>query len=146
MEEEEEQKILIFVQFGYSKSLKEGQKLTVCHNDMPVNIDDTVRYLTPVSSRKTKLFCIKPLECQEGDIIKIESKVGLRLLGEDENRSFIGLYKVNKDKHIEYSFPGVGFGSGFPLLKGKVEVLSVLTSKERRLNGIRDMMEENDES
>jgi hypothetical protein len=137
----------VFIQLGFCKFIKEGSKLEAFINDTKVEIKDGDggNYLTPLSQRYNRLWYLKPVECETGDIIRIESKVGLRGLGPDEKRSFTGLYQVDEVAEVvEIKVFGVGFGREFPLLKGPVKQLSFVTMEDLRINKAQSALNETD--
>ncbi len=134
--------MIVHCQFGHARYMTEGQLIEVYHNNVKLTMEGG-DYLTPMSSRKTKMFYLKPVECKEGDLLKVDCKVGLRLLGEDEDRTFQALFKVDstiQDKH--FVFPKVGYGYGFPILKGSIDQISLITAKDKRLQAIKTKMEQ----
>lgn len=128
--------MIVYCQLGFRKNLKGGQVIEVYINDYKINIDgsDGGSYLTGVSSRRTNMWYLKPLECQHGDVIRVECKTGLRELGPDEEKTFTAIFMVDENScEDEFKFVEAGRGYGFPILKGKISPISVMTAKERRL-------------
>jgi hypothetical protein len=135
----------IFIQTGFCKNLKEGSKLEVFINDAKIEIEknDEGVYLTPLAQRYTRMWYQKPVDCATGDIIRVESKVGLRGLGPDEKRSFTGLYQVDEGaSSVEIKVFGVGFGREFPLLKGSLREVSFQTLENVRINKAQSALNE----
>lgn len=129
--------MLVYCQIGFRKNLQGGCILSVHHNDVPVDIkesSDNGQYLTGIANRHSDMWYLKPIECNNGDVIKLECKSGLRGRGPDEEKSFTALFVVDDTVNDDsFNFAGIGVGHGIPLLKGKVKRLSVMTVKERRL-------------
>jgi hypothetical protein len=132
-------------QLGFSKTLKEGQLIQVYHNNIQLDRNGG-EYLSAMAKRKSESWYMRSINCSQGDIIIIESKVGLRELGVDEDRSFTAIFAIDSgEKETEFKHYKVGFGHGFPLIKGQIKQLSFLTEKEKRLSVVKSKLETGDD-
>jgi len=141
-----EDEVTVFVQFGFCRNLKEGQKLEAFVNGCQLEIEpeDGGIYLTGVAQRYKRLWYLKPITCIKGDIIQIVAKVGIRTLGADERRSFTGLYQVDPELAVEEIHKPVGFGQEYPIVKGPVQEVSFSTLEDERLSKARGILDDND--
>lgn len=137
--------MIVYCQFGHAKYLKEGQLIDIYINGEKLKMDNG-DYLSAMAKRKTSRWYLKPIECKDGDIITLDVKVGMRCLGSDEDRTFIAVFRVSDAcPEVEFKFPKVGYSYQFPLLKGKIEKVSLLTEKEQRLEKLKAKLENKDE-
>ena len=128
--------LTIYCQIGYTRNLRGGHFVSVYLNDLKVDIKDGDGgdYLTGVAERNRNLWYLKPLQCNNGDVIRIECKSGLRGLGPDEYKSFTAIFMVDDGaQNEEFKFPETGRSREFPLLNGKVRKISCMTVAEKRL-------------
>jgi hypothetical protein len=130
----------ILCQIGWQRNLLEGQKIEIYYNSNLLQMKNG-DYLTSKAQRNHSMWYMCNIDGQTGDNIYIKSSVGLRCLGEDENRSFEAIFSVDENlPEISFSFPKVGYGHNFPILKGKLNQISLLTSKDKRLMSIRSKL------
>ena len=126
----------VFIQIGWSRNIKGGQLITVSVNNNSVDMTQG-EYLTSQAERHKRLFYMKPIDCKDGDLITLESKVGIRTLGVDEYNSFTAVFQVNESNtESEFKWAGVGYPN-FPLIKGKINQVSIITAKELRESKIK---------
>lgn len=138
--------MIAYCQVGFSKNIKEGQKIEVWLNDKKLEIkkNDGGQYLTPMSQRYVKCWYLKPFDVEIGDTVLIKCMTGLRGLGSDEKRTFDAVYTVGNVDNIEEKVPCVGFGKDFPILKGPFTKVSFVTAEDLRLAKANGMLNDND--
>lgn len=138
--------MIVYCQLGHAKFLKEGQLVEVYLNQQKLDFKDG-DYLSAQAQRRTQQWYLRPIECKEGDLITLVVKTGLRTLGCDELRTFTAIFKVEGDDELSWNYPQVGYQHGFPLIKGKVKLIEIMTEKEKRLERLRAKLEDtsNDE-
>lgn len=121
--------MIIYCQLGWKRNIKGGQLINIYHNNTPIDMTQG-DYLSAQSDRNKEMWMLRPIECQDGDIIIIDCKVGLRGLGTDEHNTFTATFQVDKTiPNNTFEWHSVAY-RGFPLLKGKFKQISVLTAKE----------------
>ena len=124
---------LIAVQVGFSRTLKEGQLVTVTLNEKDVDREkQSGMYLTGMSQRHTNCWYLADLECKTGDVIVIDVKTGVRQKGVDEKRTFRKTLRVDETFPVnEIVVQGVGFYTA-PLAKGRFEELASVSKQDER--------------
>lgn len=137
---------VIILQIGFSRGFKEGQLLNAYINDEQVSWRDdselNIVYLTALSDRNKRIWVLKSVECQDGDLIRIEIKIGLRGKGADENRTGELLFRVDGSVPVQEVILGKTGFKGYPLLKGSVVEMGRIFKTDERLMEADMMLQE----
>jgi len=123
----------VFALYGFKKSFKEGYivKITLDEKELSANTEGAEFVSNPAHRGRESWWAVS-LDLQEGQVIRLETKVGARGKGQDSDRTTEQWFTVNPDYPvIEIRVPRVGFKS-YPLLKGKLQVISAKTMQEEK--------------
>jgi hypothetical protein len=122
----------IVCQIGYSRSRREGQKVSAFINDVECDWSDkSGKFLTSFID-KNRIWYLWDGELEAGDSIRLEVLTGIRGGGVDEKRTFEAVYVVDGNAPVrEIQIPGVGC-KGYPLLKGRITVVGAVSEADKR--------------
>lgn len=123
----------VFALYGFKKSFKEGYivRVTVDEKELSANTEGA-EYVSNPAHRGRESWWAVSLDLEEGQVIRLETKVGARGKGQDSDRTTEQWFTVNPDYPvIEIRVPKVGF-KRYPLLKGKLQTISAKTLQEEK--------------
>lgn len=123
----------VFALYGFKKSFKEGYivRITVDEKELSANTEGA-EYVSNPAHRGRESWWAVSLDLEEGQVIRLETKVGARGKGQDSDRTTEQWFTVNPDYPItEIRVPKVGF-KRYPLLKGKLQTISAKTLQEEK--------------
>lgn len=132
----------IFALFGFKKSFKEGYVVRVTVDDRELNGNsEGAQFVSNPANRGREAWWAIALELEEGQVVKLETKVGVSGKGQDSDRTTEQWFTVNPDYPIEeIRVPKVGFRR-YPLLKGKLQTISAKTLQEEKDAVIEDLLD-----
>lgn len=135
--------MLVTVQVGFCRNLKEGQLVTTTLNEVEVDRDKQQgMYLTGMSQRHTNCWYLADLECKTGDVIIIDVKTGVRQKGVDERRTFRKTLRVDEALPVtEVIVQGVGYSTA-PLAKGRFEELASVSKQDERRQQVESQLDD----
>lgn len=120
--------------YGWKKNAKEGLLVEVFVNDSAISKGELV---SNPAQRQREMWWAKTLDVAEGTVIRLETKVGIRGAGRDNDRTTSNCYIARRGFPIrDIHVPRVGFRN-FPLLKGPLEIIlqqSVQDETDRQLD------------
>lgn len=123
----------VFALYGFKKSFKEGYivRITLDEKELSANTEGA-EYVSNPAHRGRESWWAVSLDLEEGQVIRLETKVGARGKGQDSDRTTEQWFTVNPDYPvIEIRVPKVGF-KRYPLLKGKLQTISAKTLQEEK--------------
>lgn len=136
----------IFALFGFKKSFKEGYVVNVYVDDVKLTGDsEGAQFVSNPAHRGREAWWVTSLELNEGSVIRLETKAGVRGKGQDSDRTTDQWFAVNPDYPVvEIRVPRIGF-KRYPLLKGKLHTVSSQTEQEAKDAVIESLLEEIEE-
>lgn len=115
----------VSVQIGFKKSYKETQRVEAKLNGDKLTwtkSGDTYNgeFITPTANRKTECLFMALLDCEDGDVLELETSVFMSGRGPDEERTRSVRFHVSEMvEPIQYEIPKFG-ANGYPLVSGRL--------------------------
>ena len=129
--------------FGWKKNAKEGVLVEVYVDGHQLSSgEDGIELVSNPAHRRWEMWWAANLEVPEGTVITLSTKVGVRGVGRDSDRTTSHRYVVRQDYPVrEVQVRKVGF-RGFPLLKGPVEIVLAQSLQDFTDKKIEAMLDE----
>lgn len=129
--------IPIFVQFGFKKGFTGGQIVSVEVGGYAVSKDSgDIAFISNPAKRVTECWWAGKVMATPGTQVHLVTKVGIRGVGPDTERSSDQWYVVDAGAPMrEVEIHGVGY-KGYPLIKGQMRPVSTRSEHDVRLAGV----------
>jgi len=136
----------VLVQIGYTKNKKQTQTVKAYVDDLELHWNDNSgKYLTSHKDRKFRnmLWYMYELDLSIESVLRLSVKTYLNGAGIDEERTFEALYQgCDEDDPIKsVDISGVGLRN-YPLIKGRIQELSIVSEDDKRKSEIEDFLNE----
>jgi hypothetical protein len=120
--------VKLAIQIGFRNNQREFQKVQAFLNNVKVNWEKGYdgqyngEFLTPVSKRATETWFLAQVDCEEGDLVRMEIDVFLKGRGPDEEKTRIVEFQASDLFELtNYDVEKVGTRE-FPLFTGKAQI------------------------
>lgn len=135
----------IAVQVGYIKNKKKTQIVKAFLNEEELDWNKTEgMFLTTHKDRvyRSMIWYMCSIPVNDSDLIRFSIKTFLPGIGIDEEKTFESLYSFKEEFELEsIEISGVGM-KRYPLIKGRVEEVGLISEEEKRINEIDDFLNE----
>lgn len=138
--------IKVFAVFGFKKTRKDGAVVSITIDGQEVsNGSGGTQFISNPAFRGRESWWAFTRELYEGQVIKLRTTAWVPGRGHDTDRTTEQWYTVNPDyPMVEIRLPKIGYKK-YPLLKGKLQMISATTEQEATDAKIESMLEEIEE-
>lgn len=133
--------------FGFRRSAKEGVLVSITVDGEHINAQ-RAKFISNPARRSTheggmgESWWLANLSLDDGSVIQLETKVGVRGRGQDSERTQSHIYVVDSESPVqEVSVRKVGFHN-YPLLKGHLRTISAQSLQDQTDNMIEGHLDE----